>query len=85
MVLACSALKQSYREILRCPHPHVQWVYLRGSFEFIQHRLRKRQGHFMPADLLQTQFDALEEPHHAIIVDIDQPLDAVVRCIVHQL
>ncbi len=85
VVLACSALKQSYREMLRCEDPRVHLVYLKGEFDILQQRLETRKGHFMAADLLQSQFDALEEPHDAIIIDIDHPLDIIVQRITAQL
>jgi gluconokinase len=64
LVLACSALKRSYREILRGaarPEP-LQFIYLRGTREVIGERLRARKGHFMNPILLESQFEALEEP-----------------------
>ena len=76
-VLACSALKSEYRQQF-CPSPQVKLVYLKGSFELIQQRLQQRQGHYMKADLLHSQFDTLEEPDAAIQVDIDQPPSAIV-------
>jgi gluconokinase len=60
-VLACSALKKSYRSYLRV-NEDVQFVYLRGSYELIASRLRQRHGHFMNPKLLQSQFATLEEP-----------------------
>ncbi|MBW4695044.1 MAG: gluconokinase [Lyngbya sp. HA4199-MV5] len=76
-VLACSALKSEYRQML-CLSPQVKPVYLKGSFEFIQQRLQQRQGHYMKADLLQSQFDTLEEPEDALQIDITQPPEAIV-------
>jgi D-serine dehydratase len=61
-VLACSALRRSYREILRGGRPDVHFVFLRGAKEFIGDRLARRTDHFMPASLLDSQFAALEEP-----------------------
>lgn len=60
-VLACSALKKSYRSDLRV-NDQVKFVYLRGSYELIASRLQKRHGHFMKPELLRSQFDTLEEP-----------------------
>ncbi|MBW4471175.1 MAG: gluconokinase [Stenomitos rutilans HA7619-LM2] len=76
-VLACSALKSEYRQRL-CLSQQVKQVYLKGSFALIQQRLQQRQGHYMKADLLQSQFDTLEEPEDAIQVDIDQSPSAIV-------
>lgn len=68
VVLACSALKLSYRNILRSlkdSHDKkvVDFVFLKGSKELLQERISKRVGHFMPSTLLQSQFETLEEPH----------------------
>ena len=60
-VLACSALKKKYRSYLRIS-AEVKFVYLRGGYERIAKQLRHRHGHFMDPDLLQSQFDDLEEP-----------------------
>src|SRR6266481_9421835 len=68
-VVACSALKQSYRDELVVDPKLVKVVYLKGSKEMIAERLSHRSGHFMNPDLLQSQFNTLEEPRDAIIVD----------------
>jgi gluconokinase len=79
VILACSALKSSYRQILYQPSDPVRLVYLKGPFELIQQRLNQRHGHYMKADLLESQFKALEEPENALIVKIDQPPIAIVE------
>lgn len=79
VVLACSALKSSYRQILYQPSDPVKLVYLTGSFELIQQRLRQRQGHYMQAELLQSQVDALEEPEGALYADVAQSPAAIVE------
>jgi gluconokinase len=76
-VLACSALKADYRQRLSQAAP-IKEVYLKGSFALIQQRLQQRQGHYMKADLLQSQFDTLEEPDDALVVDISQSPEAIV-------
>jgi gluconokinase len=68
VVLACSALKQSYRDDLRASSD-VKFVYLKGSYELFSQRVRARKGHFAKADLLSSQFATLEEPMDAITVD----------------
>ena len=68
-VLACSALKNTYRSKLQV-NEHVKFVYLQGSYEQIKTRLQNRSGHFMSADMLDSQFKILEEPENALIVDI---------------
>jgi len=80
-VLACSALKKQYREHLRQGNDSVQFVYLRGDFDLIWQRLKTRRGHYMKADLLRSQFRALEEPgtDEAIIVDVDHDVSTIVE------
>src|SRR2546428_9518127 len=68
VVLACSALKRSYREEL-VVGPEVKVVYLKGSYELISSRLRARHGHFATEKLLASQFETLEEPEDAASVD----------------
>lgn len=78
-VLACSALKREYRQFLKIS-PEVRFIYLRGTYDLIEERLRTRRGHFMNADLLQSQFDTLQEPAagEAVVVDCEKnPRDTV--------
>ena len=77
-VLACSALKHTYREILR-QNVEAKFVYLRGSAEFIQSRLAHRSGHYATASLLESQFAALEEPHDALVVEINHTPEEIVE------
>jgi gluconokinase len=77
-VLACSALKQSYRDILKAGRPGVRFVHLKGDEELIRSRLEGRHGHYMPASLLDSQFDALEEPQDAITVGVDATPEQIV-------
>ena len=84
LVVGCSALKQEYRNVLAEGVP-ITWVYLRGSLELIRARLKQRQGHFMKADMLESQFAALEEPTDAIVVDLSAPPGAIVREILARL
>jgi len=67
-VIACSALKESYRKLLQI-RGHVSFVYLKASMALIQDRLKNRVGHFMNPHLVQSQFDTLEEPEQALQVD----------------
>jgi len=69
-VLACSALRRAYRERLQIA-PEVQVVYLKGTLPLLQKRLHSRSGHFMTERMLNSQLAALEEPKHAVVVDID--------------
>ena len=84
-VFACSALKARYREALGAGDPQVRFVYLRGDADLIRERLSRRVGHFFDPALLPTQFEALEEPHDALTVDIAQAPDALVTHIVEAL
>jgi len=74
-VLACSALRQRYRDRLDRAG-EIRWVYLKGDAATIEPRMASRRGHFMPATLLASQFATLEEPADAIVVDITQPTAA---------
>jgi gluconokinase len=85
IVLTCSALKKSYRQMLLIDGESVKLVYLKGSFELIQKRLKQRLNHFMTEKLLKSQFDTLEEPSNAISVDISEPLEVIVQNIIDQL
>jgi gluconokinase len=80
-VLACSALKASYRERLSDGIPHFRTVYLRGSFDVIDSRMKSRSHRFMPAALLESQFAALEPPADAITVDVAATPDECVAAI----
>jgi gluconokinase len=80
-VLACSALKESYRQFLRIDE-EVIFVFLKGEFGLIQERLRRRRGHFIDPSLLRSQFDTLEEPKEgAVVVDVTSSPSAVVETI----
>jgi carbohydrate kinase (thermoresistant glucokinase family) len=84
VVLACSALKRSYREAIASGIDRVDWVFLDGPFDVIAERIRVRSaatGHYMPADLLRSQFEALEPPTNAIAVTVGLPTAAQVECV----
>jgi gluconokinase len=78
VVLACSALKQRYRDILKAGRPGVRFVHLKADPDLIRSRLAQRRGHYMPASLLDSQFAALEEPADAITVSVEGTPDAIV-------
>ncbi|MGA0012823.1 MAG: gluconokinase [Flavobacteriaceae bacterium] len=84
LVLACSALKASYRAILE-ENNSIKWVFLSGSFDQIRERLESRSGHYMPPSLLSSQFNDLETPEEALIVAIDQTPEQQVKYILSQL
>jgi gluconokinase len=78
VVLACSALKQRYRDMLAADVPGLRFVHLSGSRELIAARLAARRHRYMPASLLDSQFAALEPPADAITIDVAMPVDKVV-------
>lgn len=82
-ILACSALKQKYRDLLSQEAP-VQWVHLKGDKALIRSRLEARQGHFAK-DLLDSQFEVLEEPKEAMVIDISPDSDKIVEALVKKL
>jgi gluconokinase len=73
-VLACSALKERYRQRLLDGNADVQLVYLKGSYDLIWSRMSARKNHYMKPHMLRSQFDALEEPRNALMIDISLPL-----------
>ncbi|VIO78710.1 Gluconokinase [Bradyrhizobium ivorense] len=87
-VIACSALKRSYRDVLVHGRRDVRIVFLDGTQELIASRLIVRKGHFMPPGLLASQFKTLEPPtpdERPITVAIDRTVDLIVEDIVNQL
>jgi gluconokinase len=78
-VLACSALKQAYRDKLGVGRPGIVLVYLKGSYELIRDRMRLRTDHFFKEPMLASQFAALEEPTDAIVVDAGEGEEKIVR------
>jgi gluconokinase len=87
-VIACSALRRAYRDLLVHGRSDVRIVYLKGTQELIAGRLAQRKGHFMPPGLLASQFETLEPPDRSenpVTVSIDASVDAIVDDIVRQL
>ena len=87
-IITCSALKRSYRQIIIGDRPEARLVYLRGSRDVIARHLAARRGHFMPASLLQSQIDALEEPgpdEDPLTVDVGPPAGEVAEQIIRLL
>ncbi len=77
LVIACSALKESYRKIIS-KEVNSQFVYLKGSKELIFSRMKSRENHFMPTALLDSQFATLEEPQNAIEVNIENEIEDLI-------
>ena len=80
-VIACSALKEKYRAQLSSGVPKTNWIFLQGDYELIFERIKNR-AHFMPAQLLQSQFDTLEIPQSALTIDIKNDPDKIVERII---
>ena len=85
-VLACSALKEKYRNLIRKGlEKYVTFVFLEGTYTQLQERLQERKGHFMPPKLLKSQLETLEPPKSAIKVAISHTPDEIVEQIIRQL
>ncbi len=84
-VLACSALKESYRQWLLEENEGVQFVYLKGSYDIIWSRISQRKDHYMKPEMLQSQFEALEEPANALTIDVSLSVAEIVEEIAERL
>lgn len=84
-VLACSALKESYRKQLLAGNDNVQIIYLKGSYELIWSRMIARKEHFMKPHMLQSQLETLEEPVNALTVDINSSINEIVKVILQNM
>ncbi len=86
-VIACSALRRAYREVIAGGHDDVCFVYLRGERDLIARRLAKRRGHFMPVRLLDSQFATLEEPlvppERAMELDVSGSPEELTRAVLN--
>jgi carbohydrate kinase (thermoresistant glucokinase family) len=88
VVVSCSALKRAYRDRLRAAAPDTRFIHLHGAPELLAARMQSRQGHYMPATLLQSQLDTLEPPgadERALTLDIAADVAAQVRAAVQHL
>lgn len=85
-IVACSALTQDYRSLLtKNLDPSPRFLYLKGTFDEVRSRLMQRKGHYMPIDLLGSQFETLEEPENAIAVSIMQTPEEIVQAFLNAL
>lgn len=84
-VLACSALKARYRAKLLEGNDDVLIVYLKGSYDLIWSRMENRTDHYMKPHMLKSQFETLEEPESALIVDISLSMEEIMRRILQQI
>ncbi|EAZ93117.1 gluconokinase [Crocosphaera chwakensis] len=83
-VITCSALKQSYRDLLEKNTTNIIWIYLKGSYETFLKRLQQRPDHFMKENMLISQFEALEEPENAVTIDVNLSVAEIVQEIINQ-
>lgn len=81
-ILACSALKEEYRNFLSTKVKNINWVFLYGSFDVINARLEQRTEHYMKTNLLQSQFDTLEVPDYGLHISVENPLNDIVLRII---
>ncbi|HUP64132.1 MAG TPA: gluconokinase [Thermoanaerobaculia bacterium] len=84
-ILACSALRSDFRSRLRSSASDVRFVFLNCDISLCEERARNRENHYFKAGLVQTQFDALEEPHDAMEIDASQNPEAIVESILEGL
>jgi carbohydrate kinase (thermoresistant glucokinase family) len=80
-IIACSALKEKYRSILNNGLTKPVWIFLEGDYETIAGRMKNRTQHFMPASLLQSQFESLEIPLQACRISIEKEPEEIVEMI----
>ena len=78
LIVACSALKARYRQILKGDLSNVLFVHLKGSFDLIHGRMKARSGHYMQADMLRSQFTDLETPKNALSISVEKPVEQIV-------
>ncbi len=83
-VLACSALKESYRAQLLNGKTGVEVIYLKGNYDLLWSRLAERQGHFMKPEMLKSQFVTLEEPQNALTLDVSMPLEEMLALVLEK-
>jgi len=84
-VLACSALKEHYRQQLMKGIDGVQLIYLKGSYDLIWSRVSARKDHYMKPQMLQSQFDTLEEPSNALTLDISLSVENILQAILKHI
>lgn len=83
-LLACSALKESYRKQLLDEKEGVEIIYLKGNYDLLLERMSMREGHFMKPEMLKSQFATLEEPRNALILDISMPLNEMLAWVLER-
>lgn len=83
-ILACSALKESYRSILQSV-PHIFWIHLQGEKLILEERLKNRKNHYMPPGLLTSQLDTWEQPAYGLHLDIKETPETMVQAILDHI
>ena len=86
-VIACSALKKKYRDQLRQENEGLSIVYLKGSLNLLWERMKVRKDHYMKAEMLHSQFEALEppSPHNTLIINVEEGLDSIIDHIIQHI
>ena len=84
-IIGSSALKEKYRELIHEGLNQIHWVVLLGDFKLIHQRMQARKGHFMPIELLQSQFDTLEEPPYGIKINVKGTPEQITEEIINKL
>jgi 6-phosphogluconate dehydrogenase len=85
-IIACSALKEKYRNLLKNDiDSNIKWIFLNGSFEQVKERIDNRSNHYMPTSLLKSQFDALEDPIDALSIDIAKSPKEIIEIIKNEI
>jgi len=84
-VLSCSALKMKYRDQLTVDPERVHFIYLKGRYQLIQERMKKRSNHYMPPDLLMSQFEMLEEPDDIFTIRVDQSPEKILAQVMNYI
>jgi len=84
-VLACSALKETYRAKLLDGNEEIEIIYLKGSYDTLWQRMSTREGHYMKPDMLKSQFEILEEPKDALCLDVTLPLEAMLQIVMEKM
>lgn len=85
LILACSALKKTYRELLHIDQKMITSVFLKGSYDILKERIENRNHQYMAKELLDSQLDTLEEPKGGVIVDIIDPPEVIANTIIQKL
>ena len=85
VIVACSALKQVYRQVLRAQNPDLIFVHLDGDYDLILQRMQARENHFMQAEMLKSQFDVLESLQNGVRIDIKKSIEEIMDEIIRYM